>query len=105
MSSRSDIVSSVNARVNAERAWCGYLCGLLGRSSWTKYLELQDHVVKHFEDRYTDNTLRAIRMHHNRVQSMTSEDQDHDHGYTDESSNEASSPKRRKVSATWVNVS
>ena len=85
---------------------CGYLCDLLVRSSsWTKYPQLEDHVVEHFEDRYTAVTLRAIKMHHNRVQSMTSEDQDHGHGYTDESSNEASSPKRRKVSASWVNVS
>lgn len=44
-------------------------------------------------------------MHHSRVQSLTSEDQDPDHDYSDESSNEASSPKRRKVSASWVNVS
>ena len=77
----------------------------VGTFIMNKVSGLQNQVVKHFEDRYTADTLRAIRMHHNRVQSMTSEDQDHDHGYTDESSNEASSPKRRKVSATWVNVS
>lgn len=48
-------------------------------------------------------------MHHARVQSMNSEDQDHDHGYTDESSNEvengSGNAKRRRVSGSWVNVS
>lgn len=85
---------------------CGYLCSLLvQRSPWIKFPELQDYVVEDFEDRHTAVTFRASRMHHKRVQSMTSEEQDQDHGYTDESSNEASSPKRRRVSANWVNVS
>ena len=44
-------------------------------------------------------------MRHSRVQSLTSEDRDHDHDYSDESFNEASSPKRRKASASWANVS
>lgn len=62
----------------------------------TTWLKISAH-------RFTNTS--SAKMHHNRVQNMTTEDQDHDHGYTDESSNETSSPKRRKVSASWMNVS